>query len=134
LFSYLLSSGLTQALKNFVFHDHNRPLFFLRELPPNSYYYIPGAEWVLKNSFPSGHTTSAFSFFAGLSFLVQNKSFKLFFLGLAVFTAFTRIYLLQHFLIDTCIGSVIGTTITLLIYLFLYQNGKLNFLFKRFNK
>jgi membrane-associated phospholipid phosphatase len=134
LFSYLLSSGLTQALKNFVFHDHNRPLFFLRELPPNSYYYIPGAEWVLKNSFPSGHTTSAFSLFAGIGLLIENKSLKFFFLGLAIFTAFTRIYLLQHFLIDTCMGSLIGTSITYLIYYFLYQTGRLNFLFNRFTK
>jgi len=134
LLSYLLSSGLTQALKHFVFSDYNRPLFFLRDLPPNSYYSIPGAEWVLKNSFPSGHTTSAFSFFAALSLLVQEKYLKLLFLILAVFTAFTRIYLLQHFLIDTYAGSIIGTTVSYLIYLFLYQNGGLNFLFNRFNK
>jgi membrane-associated phospholipid phosphatase len=40
-------------------------------------------------------------------------------LAFAVIGAFTRVYLSQHFLLDICVGSIIGfTTPFLMFYLF----------------
>jgi membrane-associated phospholipid phosphatase len=40
--------------------------------------------------------------------------------------AFTRIYLLQHFLIDTMAGALLGTIVSYLVYAQLFEKGKLN--------
>jgi membrane-associated phospholipid phosphatase len=71
-------------------------------------------------SFPSGHTIGAFGFFLLLSLYLPNKykawSLLLFFLALG--TAYSRLYLGQHFFADVYAGSIIGTLVTFIIYAF----------------
>lgn len=131
LLMYLLSSGLTQLLKHTLFVGWNRPQWFIREagLPDNL--LVPGAELTYANSFPSGHTTAAFAMFAGLALFLKKKISPLLFLLLAVFVAFTRLYLLQHFLRDTIAGSLIGTAAAYGVYFQLYLKGKLDFIGKK---
>lgn len=128
LLGYALSSGLTQALKHLVFYDLHRPLWHLERMANALYYLPPGAEHVYNNSFPSGHSTTAFAIFAMLSFFATAAREKVMWFFIALTVAFTRIYLLQHFLIDTMAGAVIGTSISYLIYFHLYKQSRLDFL------
>jgi len=124
--SYLSSALVAQVLKRLIFADIHRPLWHLEKLT-NVIYYVPGgAEKVFHNSFPSGHTTSAFALFSMLALLSKQPALKVLCFFLAAFVAFTRIYLLQHFLIDTMAGALLGTIVSYLVYAQLFEKGKLN--------
>lgn len=134
LLCYLLSAGLAQLLKHTLFAEWNRPLWHIQSLGLENVHIEEGMERNFSNSFPSGHSTSAFALFSMLALFTVSKPLKFFLFLLAVFTAFTRIYLLQHFLRDTCAGAIIGSLLSYLIFYFWYEKGKLNFLFQRIEK
>jgi membrane-associated phospholipid phosphatase len=134
LLSYALSSGITQGLKHLVFHDLHRPLWHLEKMNLNLYHIISGAEITYNQSFPSGHTTTAFAFYISLALFVKGKHFQLLLLLLAFFIAFTRIYLLQHFLIDTCVGAIIGFVTAQLVFNLVYKKELLTTLFLKINR
>lgn len=71
------------------------------------------------SSFPSGHTMSAFALFGLLALLIpQKKWVGLLILGLAILVGISRVYLIHHFFMDIYAGSIIGTLLALIIYLF----------------
>ncbi|RYD68900.1 MAG: phosphatase PAP2 family protein [Sphingobacteriales bacterium] len=81
----------------------------------------------MDNSFPSGHTASAFCLFTLLALFVANKKYGLFFLLMALLVAYSRIYLSQHNFIDTYVGAWIGILSALVIYFYFYgANRKFN--------
>ena len=61
-----------------------------------------------RNSFPSGHTTTAFATFSLLAFATRNKLVQLFFFAAAVAVAYSRIYLGAHFAEDVLAGAALG--------------------------
>lgn len=75
--------------------------------------------WALlhNNSFPSGHTTGAFSFFCLLSCIMPKnyRAWGLFFFFFALITGYSRVYLAAHFFADVYVGSIIGTCISFMI-------------------
>jgi membrane-associated phospholipid phosphatase len=109
-----ITTGLTsQALKLLVFPGVPRPKAFFGE--KYALHFVEGVEIHLSNSFPSGHSITAFAVFFLLSLLVKNKLWGILFIILAIFGAFSRVYLLQHFFVDTYFGALIGVVITALI-------------------
>lgn len=69
------------------------------------------------NSFPSGHTTGAFSFLCLISCVIPRKYWVLgivFFL-LALSVGYARVYLAAHFFVDVYFGSIIGTVFSFII-------------------
>jgi len=68
----------------------------------------------LVNSFPSGHTTTAFSGFVALA-LVMPK-YKYIFILLAIIIALTRIMLSVHYVSDIIAGAMLGTLTTYFLY------------------
>ena len=106
-FILLVVSAVTQVLKLFVFPHSDRPLVFFKDTI--ELHFVPGLEIHSSNSFPSGHTTQAFCIFFLFSFFVTNKSYQYLFFVLASLTAISRVYLLQHFLMDIYVGAIIGT-------------------------
>jgi len=74
--------------------------------------------WDAASSFPSGHATSAFALYGFLAFCAQrNKlSVSALCLALAVMVAFSRMYLLYHFLRDVTVGAFLGLCIAALVY------------------
>jgi len=122
LSSFLASSLLVQILKRFVFTDFKRPVAWFHDLGIELY-KVPGVEYHSIYSFPSGHTTTAFALFFGLSFMIKRDSLKLLCLILAILTGFSRIYLSQHFLGDALAGSLIGV-ITAVIMQHYFENAK----------
>lgn len=119
LISYALSGGTTQLLKAFLFRDFDRPYLYY------TYYnfkftLVEGVDMHINRSFPSGHSTSAFCLFFCLSFISENKILKLIFFVLGIITAFSRVYLSQHFFEDIYAGGIIGVTLSSLVAWFFY--------------
>lgn len=79
------------------------------------------------NSFPSGHTSYAFTFATIITRLNKNKALIVFTDILAILIAFSRLYLYVHFPTDVLAGVVFGILIGILsikIYNS-YQNRKI---------
>lgn len=116
VFSMVVSGLVSQTLKHFIFESHKRPSHFFSADQLN---IVEGIDLHSSFSFPSGHTTAAFSIFLILTLLL-NKRWKwmgLFFLVFATAVGYSRIYLSQHFPEDVVAGSLLGTLTTLVIYL-----------------
>jgi len=105
-----VSSIITQIIKALV-EDNARPRTYFAGKA--ELYFVPNVEVFFYNSFPSGHTTAAFSVFLGLAIYLKNWYLKVICLLFAIFVGFSRMYLSQHFLIDVTVGSIIGVSITL---------------------
>lgn len=74
--------------------------------------------WDVASSFPSGHATSAFALFSFLAFNARRgkRSLSALCFLLAVMVAFSRMYLLYHFLRDVTAGAGLGLCIGALVY------------------
>ena len=114
LIIFLSTSIFAQLLKNLFFGDHYRPLKYLAS---EYIIHIPdGVSPLLNNSFPSGHTVTAFALATFLVLTYPKRNIWLPLLLVAWFIAYSRIYLTHHFPIDVWVGSIIGTFGTLLVF------------------
>jgi len=120
--SNIASSLFTQLLKHTVFSNVVRPKKFFEGTDQLN--FVPWVENYLYNSFPSGHTTAAFTTFFCLAMITENKLLKFLMLIIALTIGFSRIYLSQHFLNDVYAGSLIGVTISLLAFRYLMFSEK----------
>jgi membrane-associated phospholipid phosphatase len=124
-FSFLSATAVANTLKYTLFDDVNRPFFeYQYHLDPaHAINYVEGVDLHIHNSFPSGHSTQVFAVFMCLVFASNRQSYKLLWLGIAILTSFSRVYLSQHWLTDISAGSVIGFFFSLLFeYLIVYKN------------
>lgn len=121
---FLVSGIVTQFLKRVVFDDEVRPSKFF-EGQWAGFHRVEGVDLLTSNSFPSGHTTSAFAVFCLLALLVRDKRWGGVFLMLACLVGYSRLYLFQHFMIDVYVGSLIGTITTVLLYYYFYSRNRL---------
>ncbi len=111
---YALTGLFTQFLKIVVFPDVPRPSAFFPN--PQDLHFVAGVEIHTSNSFPSGHTTSAFSLGFLLSLYGRQGALSVLCAFGAILAGFSRIYLMQHFLADVYVGSLIGVFGTWLLY------------------
>lgn len=82
-------------------------------------YFVPGVDVHSYHSFPSGHAATIFCFAVVASLIIRNRTATVFFLLIAIATGYSRIYLLQHFLMDVTAGALIGVSSALFVmYLF----------------
>lgn len=95
------------VLKRLMFPGALRPAGLLDKA---LLHFVPGVKVHATLSFPSGHTATAFAFLLIISLYLNNRWLTLFFALLALLAGLSRIYLLQHFLIDVAAGAAIGTT------------------------
>lgn len=103
---FLVSGLMVQLLKRAFFGDVPRPGKFFEGL--NTLYLIPGVDPLCCNSFPSGHSATAFAVFFTFAMVCKKWWAKTSFFVLASLVAFSRVYLSQHFLVDIMAGSFIG--------------------------
>lgn len=111
---FAVTSLVAQIGKHLIFTGHPRPFRYFGEhpgFPP--LHIVEGVVMGTLKSFPSGHSTSAFSVFLVLTYVVRQKSWGLAFLLLAALAAYSRVYLAQHFVEDVFAGSILGTGLTL---------------------
>lgn len=113
----LISTLLAQFLKRVVYPDELRPIGYLSESFP--VHQIAGVEMRRIHSFPSGHTTTAFTMALIMTHMFNNKIWSFILPLLALLAGYSRVYLGQHFLTDilagTCIG-VLSAILSLLVY------------------
>lgn len=104
LFSYALSGIIVQVLKNLL--DTRRPLAFLHD---TGYPYFSGQITVHTfNSFPSGHSATAFAWTAIAVFCLLDKRYSILLFLMAMLVGYSRIFLGQHFPEDVLAGAAIG--------------------------
>jgi membrane-associated phospholipid phosphatase len=120
--AYLGSGLVAQILKRVFFEDTIRPSRYFQNSA--SLHFIDGVEMFGSKSFPSGHSTSAFALFLCIALISKNRTAKFICFILACLTAFSRVYLSQHFLIDIYAGSLLGSICALAFYQLFYHNER----------
>jgi membrane-associated phospholipid phosphatase len=122
VYSYALSTGLIQALKHFVFTDALRPLAYFAS-SDLQWHIVPGLLISEFNSMPSGHTGAAFFMFFWVAVLLQRFHWGMIAGIIAVGVAYSRVYLFQHFPVDTLVGAAIGVGSSALFYSIQYAKS-----------
>ncbi len=125
--AYAYSQVIVQILKR-IFNSPRPSKFFEGLNPIRTIQDYPLYEW---NSFPSGHSTSAFALAVVLSYLLPYKRRHWIIIPIAILTAFSRVYLSQHFFQDVFAGAVLGVVLTFQLIWWLentewYHSPKLN--------
>ncbi len=118
LLSFSLSGLLVQFLKKVVFSDYLRPVAYFNELGIDIY-TIQGLDIPLRYSFPSGHSTTAFALFVGISFFAREWYWKMILLLPAILVGFSRVYLAMHFPVDVIAGSLLGVLVTFICFIWI---------------
>lgn len=116
ILNFLLSTLLTQIPKHFIWDKISRPI--ASGIPLNEIHTVPGVVMHSWNSFPSGHTATAFTLFLLTVYLFPRK--LVFTIGIiyALICAYSRVYLGQHFPLDLGGGmfvAVISTQLSIVI-------------------
>ncbi len=118
LVSFAVTAGVTQFFKRVVFPNVMRPYIELYSEFQRDELHLALSEELMKkgNSFPSGHTTSAFSVFFILTLFSKKPELGILFGCIAVLASYSRVYLSQHFFEDIFVGSMIGVVGTFVVY------------------
>lgn len=117
--TYAISGIIVQLLKKLVFFDIDRPFRFFGDLV--KLHWVDGVEILKKESFPSGHSATAFALFTCMAIIINQKYFQVLFFFVALLIAFSRVYLSLHFLTDIIAGSVVGVLVTWAVYKYLFR-------------
>jgi len=121
--SFLIATLISIVIKYCFYDEVMRPAHVFEWIVKLPLRLVDAGNMNIHNSFPSGHSTQVFAIFICLSFFTAKNINKLLFLSLALLTAFSRVYLSQHWLVDITVGSLIGTiTAAVMFYLFISKN------------
>jgi membrane-associated phospholipid phosphatase len=108
-------------LKRQIFSYLKRP----REIINNDLlYFVPDVDAHSHFSFPSGHTATIFCLAILLSLFVRKRVASIAFVSMAVLVAYSRIYLLEHFLMDIAAGAAVGISITFSLWHY-FENAQM---------
>jgi membrane-associated phospholipid phosphatase len=101
-----IGHGLFVTLfKRVLFPDVARPRAFMDN---HLLHFVQGTQVHSAHSFPSGHTATAFCAALLIALIFKNKMAGVIALLFACLVAYSRVYLLQHFLMDVTAGALIG--------------------------
>lgn len=120
-FKYALVSLLV-GLFNLVFVAIFKRQIFSEALRPSRLldhdllYFVPGVDVHGQMSFPSGHTTTAFAVALLIILIFQSKRITILMAFYAIAVACSRMYLVQHFYVDTYFGMFLGLFSTFLAW------------------
>lgn len=114
----IISTAISQGLKLYVFPHDLRPWSI--ETAKVIIHKVEGVPLHRQHSFPSGHTTTAFTTALLLTAVLQRRIWCFVLPIMAMLVGYSRVYLAQHFVTDVCAGMCIGlfsAWVSLLIYL-----------------
>lgn len=114
-----LSAILVQALKHSSFAGINRPAMFLSDMP--GLQLVQGFELQNHFSFPSGHSTAAFSMCLALAVICAKRRAAAMLAVVAAMLAYSRVYLSMHFSADILAGAALGVLTGAAVYWLLYR-------------
>jgi membrane-associated phospholipid phosphatase len=123
LLNFLLSTILTQLPKNFIWDKVSRPM--ASGIPHDQIHTVKGVEMHLWNSFPSGHSATAFTLFLVTVYLYPKKEVLMIGALYAIACGYSRVYLGQHFPLDVA-GGITVAIITILLSIYIRKNEKEN--------
>ena len=112
LFAALMTLIFVFITKQLLFKGVPRPTKYFENT--ETLHLVEGVKMHGMNSFPSGHTITAFAIFIILALIVKKNYLKVFFTTIAILAGFSRVYLSQHFLEDIFSGALIGIGIAVL--------------------
>jgi membrane-associated phospholipid phosphatase len=106
-FAIIFQSLIVSVFKRWLFEGLPRPTVYFERI---DWHFVEGVTVHGSNTFPSGHTTTAFAFCALLLVVFSHRHYLLSILVffLALMAGLSRIYLLQHFLVDVYFGAIFG--------------------------
>ena len=108
LLVYIFTTIVAQTIKHIWVEP--RPAEYFKDL--TKLHFVDGVNIHHWNSFPSGHTTSAFAMAFVLCFILKrNLVLQVGLFLIAFLVGFSRMYLCQHFLKDVIAGAIIGTSV-----------------------
>ena len=106
IYCFAISTLLTQIPKQIFFPTITRPI--ASGIDPNQIHTVKGVVMHQLNSFPSGHTATAFTIFLLTVYLFKNNKLVLIGLIYAMLCGYSRIYLGQHFTMDVGGGIIVA--------------------------
>lgn len=115
ILSFLVSGLFVQIIKRI--EQRPRPgLYFEKTAFVHA---VDGSLHKGRNSFPSGHATTAFATASLLALATQRKRLQFIYFFAALLAGYSRIYLGQHFFEDVLAGMILGTCCSIgIAYLF----------------
>jgi len=126
----VLFVALVSAVFKFLIYTNSpRPKKYLSGI-----YELDLIDWVnvhSNHSFPSGHTTLAFSIAVFLTMISKQKIWGLVFFTYALLVGISRNYLSQHFLEDITAGSMVGLVLGLSIWMIFRKKHQADWLGNR---
>ncbi|MFZ9171603.1 MAG: phosphatase PAP2 family protein [Sediminibacterium sp.] len=115
LATIVCSTIITQSSKQIFFKSENRPTAVISD---NSLIHkVSGIVIHTSNSFPSGHTATAFSLFLFCCFISSKKWMVPVGFAYALLGGYARIYAAQHFPIDVGAGILVAYCSTLIAWI-----------------
>ena len=121
LLAFILSGLFIQYTKMHIFPDIVRPITLFK----NTYalHLVEGVKMSEIQSFPSGHTGTAFAILFLLATFTSKSWLQVTALATGILIGFSRLYLSQHFLPDVVAGAVVGT-FTSLVLLTVFEHSR----------
>lgn len=116
LLNFLISTLLTQLPKNLFWDQLSRPM--ASGIPHDQIHTVKGVTLNMWNSFPSGHTATAFTIYLVTVFFFPKKEIVILGAFYAIACGYSRVYLAQHFPLDVAGGIVVALiTVSISIYI-----------------
>lgn len=101
--------------KQWLAHGMLRPYGYYSEISQLAqFHWIDGVSMKMLNSFPSGHTTTAFFFASFIACYLGHRVMTYALLVLALLAGISRVYLGQHWFVDVYAGALFGLSSTAL--------------------
>ena len=119
IINFITSTLLTQIPKQLIWSNINRPIASGIDL--SKIHIVKGVDVHSFNSFPSGHTATAFTLFLITAYLFPNKKVLLGAGLYAILCGYSRIYLGQHFPLDIA-GGIIAALLSVALSILIRKN------------
>lgn len=122
--SFLIQLITVLILKHWLFDHTYRPYFFYDKNAQNLLHVVQGVKLYSFDSFPSGHTTTAF--FIAIFFILKlkNNYISIPLILAATLVGISRMYLAQHFFIDVYFGALFGSIAAIVGHLITIKKHK----------
>lgn len=127
--SGILEGIVVYVFKRMVFPNAGRPISMIHE---SLVHFVPNVDVHKTMSFPSGHAVTIFGICVFLALSLRNKFITIALVLFSCLVAISRVYLLQHFVVDVAFGALIGTIISASVYHTMEQIKKPRWMNQRF--